>query len=187
MQVADIINLVEELTSTKQELAKLKKELDNIYAARLKRAEAAKKKSRVTPEDTKFGEVLRCSLLRLAKQHYQDVVTTKEIIKETMIKNDCSEYDFFSRFNNSVERLLCYQIFVNECGSLDAKAVAQHVVLRGDSAVKKVFRYGLKSTFDDAMLGLMDKAIFSENELEISQYKKKYQVPREALTEDLIS
>lgn len=188
MQVADIIKLVEELTSTKQELAKLKKQLDVINEAKRKRAEAAKRKSRVTPEEKVCGEVLRLSLMRLKKQHYQDVVTTKEIIKTMMIKLDCSKYNFFSHFNKSVERLLSYKIFVDECGSLDSKAVAQHVVLRGESAVKKVFKYGLKSTFDDAMLGLMDKAIFSEAELEATQYIKEHQASvKEIAPEEAIS
>ncbi|MFR1815000.1 hypothetical protein [Dysgonomonas capnocytophagoides] len=187
MQVADIIKLVEELTETKQELAKLQKELDKIYAARLKRAEAAKKKNKVSPEDKKFSEVLRCSLVRLGTQHYQDVVTTKEIIKEIMIKQDCSEYDFYSRFNNAIARLLNYKIFVDECNALDPEAVAQHVILRGDTAINKVFKSGLKTVFDDAKLGLMDKIIFSKEELEISQYKKKFQNPREVLAEEPIN
>ena len=54
---------------------------------------------------------------------------------------------------------------------LDKGAVAQHVVIRGTKVMYNVFKYGVDSVFKPEELALMNKAVFTNDELDITQYE----------------
>lgn len=167
---SDLTKMIEELIETKRQLAELQQKLDKIEANKKARADKAKSKSKVSAEDKKFLEILNCALRRFEKQERKDIATINGILKKTIIQKQYAEYDFYTRFNKAVERLLNYETFVKECGALPSSSVAQHVVLHGDKAVNEVFKYGLIDTFGQDKIKLMSKAIFSADELRIEQY-----------------
>lgn len=168
----DIKELIIELENTKKELVQIKKELSEIETKKQQRAEKAKSQSEVSPEDQIFNKILNSSNRRIKNQEYQDVGTINKVIKKTIIKENYSEYNFYTRFNNSIDRLTNYQTFVDDCKSygLNHDIVAQHVTYNGVQKVHKVFQNGLIQTFGLDKVKLMSKPIFSEKELEVIQY-----------------
>lgn len=171
MNLIEVKNLIEELTETKRQLAELQIELDKIYAAREKRKKAAEeKRKKVSPDDKIFQEILRCSLMRYSSQERQNVTMMNLIIKNMIIKKQFSNGKFFIRFNHVLSKLKNYQIFQDECTGYDSTAIAQHVAMGGDKAVNGIFKNGLISTFGKDNLQLMNKRIFSDEELDVEKH-----------------
>lgn len=164
--------LVAELFDVKRLLAEKVAELDAIREKRARRAEAAKRNRKKSPEEKEFNAILRSSNSRLNSQEYRDAVTFNRIIKKGIAQRLYDEYTFFSLFNNKLSRLKGFKPFISECEecNLDADAVAQHVVSRGEKTINLVFKDGLVTTIGRDNLDLMNELIFSNEELKLSQY-----------------
>jgi len=170
LNLTDLQKLIEDLAVVTRQRDELLIKLNEIKAKKRKKAESAKSRSIVSPEDKMFNKIINSAFRRIKNQEHQDVSTIKRVLQKTIVKQGYSEYNFYTRFNNSVERLTKYETFVNQCGDLSPSIVAQNVVFHGDSAVSKVFKYGLITTFGQDKIRLMSRPIFSEDELKVEQY-----------------
>lgn len=164
--------LASELFEVKKLLAEKENELKAIKDQRERRAESAKRNRRIDPKEKEFGAILRASNRRLKSQEYKSPVTLNRIIKKGIMQSSYGEYSFFSILNNRISRLKCFTPFIDDCNvyNLNPNVVAQHVVSRGEEKNKLVFKDGLIQTFGKDELLLMGKPIFSEEELDLSQY-----------------
>ena len=169
----DLQALITELYETKRLLAEKEAELKAISEKKIRRAETAKRSRKKSPEEKEFGSILRSSSTKLSSQEYQDVVTLNRIIKKKVAQGQYGSYSFFSFLNNRISRLKGFEPFNADCEecSLNADAVAQHVVSRGEKTINLVFKNGLIETIGKDNLLLMSEQIFSDNELTLSQYK----------------
>lgn len=169
---SDFEALVIELHETKRLLVEKEAELKTIRERKARRAENAKRNRKVSPEEKEFSAILRSSNSKMCSQEYQDAVTLNRIIKKKIAQGQYGEYSFFSLFNSRISRLKGLTLFISDCKecNIDADAVAQHVVSRGEKTINSVFRNGLTTTIGRDSLFLMNRRIFSDNELDLSQY-----------------
>lgn len=168
---------LKQLKELVEELAKVSADRDALQIKVNKfETRKSKRKSKSNPDESKFLLIMSNALKTLRNQVYQDAATHNLIVRKKITESRYSEYQFFSKFNQAVSRLLNYQTFVKECEdkyNLAPEAVAQHIVLRGEKAVNKVFKNGLAASFGEADVRLMGKRVFSEEELELTQYEPK--------------
>ena len=172
MSNLDFTALVIELQETKRLLAEREAELNAIKEKRERRAEAAKRNRKKSPEEKEFGSILRSSNRKLDSQEYQDAITLNRIVKKRIMQGQYGSYSFFSIFNRRISRLKGFESFISDCGdcNLSPDAVAQHVVSRGEKTINSVFKDGLIETIGKDNLYLMSEKIFSNEELMLNQY-----------------
>lgn len=165
MQTFEFLSVVEELIATKNKLAQVTEELKV-----LKDKKARNK--RVNP-DRQFLSVITKVRAKVAHQEIKSSELIKRITQRTLVRTGYSSKEFFSKFEKAVQRLLNYEPFKKECSTheppLTSENVAQHVVIAGEANINKVFKNGLKATFDTKLL-LMKEPIFSKDE--IQSYKE---------------
>lgn len=156
-------------------MAEKEAELEMIRIKRVRRAEAAKRNRKKSPEEKEFSSIIRSSNRRLTSQEYQDSITFNRIIKKGIAQGVYGEYHFFSFFNKGVTQLKNYSPFISDCEKCDLNpdAVAQHVVSRGEAKLNSVFKNGLIFTFGKDTLALMNEVIFSNEELDLKCYAPK--------------
>ena len=162
------------LTDVQNKLAEAEGKIEAFEAKKKKRTEAMKKhRKEVSLEEREFSEILRFSMARLKGQEFNDSLTLNQIIKKRIAKGQCGEHSFFSIFKSRVERLKDLSSFSSECENenLDADAVAQHIVARGEKTMNLVFKKGLVSAIGKNKLSLMGKRIFTDEELTLSRYE----------------
>lgn len=162
---SDFRSVVEELVATKNKLAQVTNELEALKAKKVRN-------KRVNP-DKQFLNVLTKVRTKVVHQEMQSPELIKRITLKTLIRTGYSSKEFFSKFEKATQRLLSYEPFKNECSnhvpSLISENVAQHVVMAGEANINKVFKNGLKATFDTRLLS-MDKLIFSLED--VQSYKE---------------
>lgn len=153
--------VVEELAETKNELARVTNELNALKAKHVQR-----KKNN---PDSEFLRLLTKVRTRMHYQESQNPELYRRVTLRVLISERVIPAEFFHKFDKAIKRLLNYQPFVTECNehtpALDSNAVAQYVVISGETNMGKVFKNGLKATFDTRLLR-MDKVIFTHDDIE---------------------
>ncbi|MCE4565207.1 hypothetical protein INQ51_12890 [Maribellus sp. CM-23] len=165
--------LFDDLYAANQELAKLRVQLKQIETKKADRAESYKRVRKINPDEKKFGAIMRAANRSLKSQVYKDPQTLKQLIKLKI--KDIEEYMFYAILKNRVSAVVGMEDFVNFCEEheLNKNAVAQHVVICGEKKTNEVFKYGLGSVFKPEKLDLMNVEVFTDEELNLEQYKPK--------------
>jgi hypothetical protein len=172
-QITVSSDIFEELYEHKHKLEVVEKQLNDYKRKKAERAESYKRYRKTNETEKRFGYILRASNRKLASQMYQDPLTLQLIIFQKVAENE--RYAFFDLLNQRINALVGLESFVKVCNSkgLNPKIVAQHVVVRGSKALNDVFKYGLDKVYNDAVLQLMSKQIFSDEELLLERYRPK--------------
>jgi len=162
--------LFDDLYAAQQELNKKKQLLSEIETKKAQRAESYKRSRKISPEEKKFGEILRSANRKLKSQVFQDSSTLNRIIKQKIGDNE--EHMFYATFKNRVDAVIGTREFGHLCSQnkLNTDAIAQHVVIHGNKAMNNVFKYGLGHVYKPEQLLLMNKAVFTTVELNLDQY-----------------
>lgn len=167
--------IAKDLFNKEQELEAKNSLLDAIKLKKEERSSSYKKYSKnLDPFETLFTQTLRRSMRSFKSQIYKDSQTLRLLVFNKL--NESDRYMFFALFGKWMQALNGFESFKSCCtaNDLDPRAVSQHVVMHGNKALTNVFKYGLDRVFKIEELKLMNKAIFSEDDLTLSKY-----LPRE--------